>query len=61
MPPHECPSRTKLLRSRCNRLPDLLDLVDEPRDLPQLRRIGLVAVRRTELVIIVYSTPAAGR
>ena len=41
---------------------DLLHLVDEPVELPELRLVGLVAVERAELVVVVVldARPPAG-
>ena len=43
------------------RLAHLLDLVDEPVDLPQRRLVRLVAVRRSELVVVVVLDAGGGR
>ena len=39
---------------------DLLDLVDEPVELPQRRLVRLVAVARAELVVVVVLDPGRG-
>ena len=39
------------------RLPNLLDFVDEPGEVPQRRVGGVVAAERTELVVVVVLDP----
>ncbi len=53
IPPHECPSRKKLSAVQPQRLPHLLDFVDEAVEVPQVGVVGLVAVGRAELVVVV--------
>ena len=61
IPPHECPRRKKLPRVEAEGDAYLLDLVDEPVDLPEIGFVGLVAVERSELIVVVVLDTGAGR
>ena len=52
-PAPRLPEQHEVAAVEVERLADLLDLVDEPGEVPQRRVVGLVAAERAELVVVV--------
>lgn len=59
-PAPRLPEQHEVAAVQVQRLADLLDLVDEPGEVPQRRLVGLIAPERAELVVVVVLDTGAG-